>query len=415
MEKKFSIPVSMKVNQEQFNYLKEELIKLGYEVTLESTVRDNAGSPNILITQYTHNNNFTNTFDYRDSNYIIQEYNPELFLALASMTNNEEFFVGEYITRIRDSHGILNIGDSAVIINVSERNNDFAITIQNDEIGYKHSSGNIRKATKEEIINHFNKLNMNKLKKLPEKWCIACKDNIEARRYFDKNSTRDCYESNYNYGYLHRFNAIDQDITSPGDLRASFHNDEIRSGYTKITFDQFKELVLKESNMDKKLIGYNLKKDCTQFEQASFAIINVRSTEGNTKFVNENGVDFTEDSLYHDWLKEANVLDLWFEPVYESIKKDVQVPVKASKQLVFIISKDHEGYVKENHENKKVSIQSLADMVNYGFGLHGYSAYKIKPVTFDMGCVKNICTSGIEKVIEAYDEFWGTSHLELPF
>lgn len=415
MEKKFSIPVSMKVNQEQFNYLKEELIKLGYEVTLESTVRDNAGSPNILITQYTHNNNFTNTFSYRDSNYIIQEYNPELFLALASMTSNEEFFVGECIIRVKDEHGILNVGDLGVIINVIERGSDFAVTVQNDKNGYMHSTDNIRKATQEEIINHFNKLSMNKIKELPEKWCIACKDNIEARRYFDKNSTRDCYESNYNYGYLHRFNAIDQDITSPGDLRASFHDTYIRTGYTEITFDQFKELVLKESNMDKKLIGYNLKKDCTQFEQASFAIINVRSTEGNTKFANKNGVNFTEDSLYHDWLKEANVLDLWFEPVFESIKKDVQVPVKASKQLVFIISKDHEGYVKENHENKKVSIQSLADMVNNGFELSGYNAYKVKPVTFDMGCVKNICTSGIEKVIEAYDEFWGTSHLELPF
>ena len=327
MEKKFSIPVSMKVNQEQFNYLKEELIKLGYEVTLETLVTDYPGSPNILITQYTHNNNFTNTFSYRDSNYIIQEYNPELFLALASMTSNEEFFVGECIIRVKDEHGILNVGDLGVIINVIERGSDFAVTVQNDKKGYMHSTNNIRKATQEEIINHFNKVNM------------------------------------------------------------------------------------------KKLIGYNLKKDCAQFEQASFAIINSHSVEGNTKFVNKNGVDFTEDSKYCAWLKEANVLDLWFEPVYESIKKDVQVSVKASKQLVFTISKDHEGYVEENQENKKVSIQSLADMVNYGFGLHGYSAYKIKPVTFDMGCVKNICTSGIEKVIEAYDEFWGTSHshLELPF
>ena len=415
MEKKFSIPVSMKVNQEQFNYLKEELIKLGYEVTLESTVRDNAGSPNILITQYTHNNNFTNTFSYRDSNYIIQEYNPELFLALASMTSNEEFFVGECIIRVKDEHGILNVGDLGVIINVIERGSDFAVTVQNDKNGYMHSTDNIRKATQEEIINHFNKLSMNKIKELPEKWCIACKDNIEARRYFDKNSTRDCYESNYNYGYLHRFNAIDQDITRPGDLRASFHSDDIRSGYTKITFDQFKELVLKESNMDKKLIGYNLKKDCTQFLPAILNIIKANGGIHDSLSTYPKGYNFGNNSNTAMWLIEANVLDLWFEPVYESIKKDVQVPVKASKQLVFIISKDHEGYVKENHENKKVSIQSLADMVNYGFGLHGYSAYKIKPVTFDMGCVKNICTSGIEKVIEAYDEFWGTSHLELPF
>lgn len=399
MEKKFSIPVSMKVNQEQFNYLKEELIKIGYEVTLETPLTDDKyNNPNILVTQYSSNNNFTNTFDYRDLNYIIQEYNPELFLALASMTSNEEFFVGECIIRVKDEHGILNVGDLGVIINVIERGSDFAVTVQNDKKGYMHSTDNIRKATKEEIINHFNKLNMNKLKELPEKWCIKITPESKAAlskwRTAGKGLYSDTGYCSHNGGYWSENFPVD---------------------CTEITFDQFKELVLKENSMDKKLIGYNLKKDCTQFEQASFAIINVRSTEGNTKFANKNGVNFTEDSLYHDWLKEANVLDLWFEPVYESIKKDVQVPVKASKQLVFTISKDHEGYVEENQENKKVSIQSLADMVNYGFGLHGYSAYKVKPVTFNMGCVKNICTSDIEKVIQAYDEFWGTNFYDLPF
>ena len=398
MEKKFSIPVSMKVNQEQFNYLKEELIKLGYEVTLESTVRDNAGSPNILITQYTHNNNFTNTFSYRDSNYIIQEYNPELFLALASMTSNEEFFVGECIIRVKDEHGILNVGDLGVIINVIERGSDFAVTVQNDKNGYMHSTDNIRKATQEEIINHFNKLSMNKLKELPEKWCIKITPESKAAlskwRTAGKGLYTDTGYCSHNGGYW---------------------TSNFPVGCTEITFDQFKELVLKESNMDKKLIGYNLKKDCTQFLPAILNIIKANGGIHDSLSTYPKGYNFGNNSNTAMWLIEANVLDLWFEPVYESIKKDVQVPVKASKTLIFTISKDHEGYVKENHENKKVSIQSLADMVNYGFGLHGYSAYKIKPVTFDMGCVKNICTSGIEKVIEAYDEFWGTSHLELPF
>jgi hypothetical protein len=409
MKKQFSIPVSMKVNQEQFDYLKKELIKLGYKITLETDIMgDSHNHPNILVIQYTSNNNFTNAFNYRDLDYFIQEYNPELFLALASMTSNEEFFVGESIIRVKDEHGILKVGDLGIITNVINRGHDFGITIQNDEKEHMHSSDNIRKATKEEIITNFLKSNTMELKELPKKWYITTTEesNTAVCDFYDK------YNKSITDRSLGNYFCMDEHGVLNGWM---YRNQSYKKDYTEITFEDFKRLVLKENSMDKRLIGYKLKEDCRQFEKAAFAIINVHSVEGVTKFTCLNGTHFTKDSNYFTWLKEANVLDLWFQPVYEDIKKDVQVSVRASKTLVFTISKDHEGYVTENQENKKVSIVSLVNMIHNGFELDGYNAYKVVPVTFSMGCVKNIYTSDIEKVIEAYDEFWGTYHHDSPF
>jgi hypothetical protein len=409
MKKQFSIPVSMKVNQEQFDYLKKELIKLGYKITLETDIMgDSHNHPNILVIQYTSNNNFTNAFNYRDLDYFIQEYNPELFLALASMTSNEEFFVGESIIRVKDEHGILKVGDLGIITNVINRGHDFGITIQNDEKEHMHSSDNIRKATKEEIITNFLKSNTMELKELPKKWYITTTEesNTAVCDFYDK------YNKSITDRSLGNYFCMDEHGVLKGWM---YRNQNYKKGYTEITFEDFKRLVLKENSMDKRLIGYKLKEDCRQFEKAAFAIINVHSVEGVTKFTCLNGTHFTKDSNYFTWLKEANVLDLWFQPVYEDIKKDVQVSVRASKTLVFTISKDHEGYVTENQENKKVSIVSLVNMIHNGFELDGYNAYKVVPVTFSMGCVKNIYTSDIEKVIEAYDKFWGTYHHDSPF
>jgi hypothetical protein len=409
MKKQFSIPVSMKVNQEQFDYLKKELIKLGYKITLETDIMgDSHNHPNILVIQYTSNNNFTNAFNYRDLDYFIQEYNPELFLALASMTSNEEFFVGESIIRVKDEHGILKVGDLGIITNVINRGHDFGITIQNDEKEHMHSSDNIRKATKEEIITNFLKSNTMELKELPKKWYITTTEesNTAVCDFYDK------YNKSITDRSLGNYFCMDEHGVLNGWM---YRNQSYKKDYTEITFEDFKRLVLKENSMDKRLIGYKLKEDCRQFEKAAFAIINVHSVEGVTKFTCLNGTHFTKDSNYFTWLKEANVLDLWFQPVYEDIKKDVQVSVRASKTLVFTISKDHEGYVTENQENKKVSIVSLVNMIHNGFELDGYNAYKVVPVTFSMGCVKNIYTSDIEKVIEAYDKFWGTYHHDSPF
>lgn len=86
-----------------------------------------------------------------------------------------------------------------------------------------------------------------------------------------------------------------------------------RNGFIQITFEQFKKYVLMKD--DKKIIGYKLKDDCEKYREAacniaglSNAALKVSKSRKNTSFLNGN---VTESSL-----KDAGVLDLWFEPVY---------------------------------------------------------------------------------------------------
>ena len=440
MKKNFNIPVSFEcTSNEQFERLGEELLKIGY-LRYDGVHTNWCCSNKYITTKYAGSDNtigfFNSDFDHRG--FLVQS--EEVFLALASMTSNEEFFVGESIIRLKNEHGILKVGDLGIIINITNKGHDFAITIQNDEREHMHSSDNIRKATKEEIINHFfnlknktetmstNSTNSTSTEQvLPEMWVIKSNPEIfnEIQEVFNIGNRIQplyCYGHSYENNYFYSHNISDRSISifdrNPKSNYAFPKNNVNNNTFQEINIETFRKIVkLKVKNkMEKEIIGYKLKEDCRQFEKAAFAVINANSVEGKTKFdCKVPYIDFTDDSKYCTWLKEANVLDLWFQPVYEDIKKDVQVSVRASKTLVFTISKDHEGYVKENQENKKVSIVSLANMVTNGFKLDGYYAYKVIPVTFSMGCVKNIYTSDIEKVIEAYDKFWGTSHLDLPF
>lgn len=62
----------------------------------------------------------------------------------------------------------------------------------------------------------------------------------------------------------------------------------------------------------KKLIGYKLKKDCKQFEEAACSIIGI---DGFHSFPKD--YDFEDDSDAYRNIKHAKVLDLWFDKVYE--------------------------------------------------------------------------------------------------
>lgn len=84
------------------------------------------------------------------------------------------------------------------------------------------------------------------------------------------------------------------------------------SNYTEITFEQFKTHVLKsEEKMEKKIIGYKLIKP--EYQIFYEKLTGTRNLE--------RLADSLGDLLWVDQavkvMKEAGVLDLWFEPVYE--------------------------------------------------------------------------------------------------
>ena len=99
------------------------------------------------------------------------------------------------------------------------------------------------------------------------------------------------------------------------------------SGYTEITFEQFKKYVLKQGSMEKKLIGYKLVKP--EMHKAASQIM-FGNSAGCYQMDSDSYIPIYMESELQK-LKEAGVLNLWFEPVYEEeFKVGDWVELKAS-------------------------------------------------------------------------------------
>lgn len=147
---------------------------------------------------------------------------------------------------------------------------------------------------------------------LPKKWCI--KLTKENKQTVQNWRIKNHYDCDINEGHFIFENAS-----------WNFNN---KDNELEITFEQFKEHVLKEEIMEKKIIGYKLVK--TEFRDAVRAIVTDKkwfdshfdniSEVGN--FGNIDGhLEYNE--IYIE-IKNAGVLDLWFEPIYE---EEVQLPI----------------------------------------------------------------------------------------
>lgn len=160
---KFTTPVSMQVTQEQFTYLKTELVKLGY--------KSNGCLVANLKHVYTNPGEESNSFStgngewcrHQCRRYFIDHYNPTLFLAIAAMSNEKDGIAGEYW--ICTNEGC----DSGFTTNkiykaLNSLDNYEAFTSDRGEANgwYPNNHNHFRKATKEELINHFTKENMKK-------------------------------------------------------------------------------------------------------------------------------------------------------------------------------------------------------------------------------------------------------------
>lgn len=142
--------------------------------------------------------------------------------------------------------------------------------------------------------------------KLPEKWAIKVvkggeKTNPEVYKW------RDSYF--INKGYIHS---------------DKWYSPKIQKGYTEITLEQFKKHVLKQSDM-KEIIGYKLKNDCKQYEEAALKLINNKTLSFTELGGATDGCLFKINSICEQKYKTAGVLDLWFEPVYEENKPEYKV------------------------------------------------------------------------------------------
>lgn len=190
----FTTPIAMKCTEEQFNGIKDKLVEIGYEY------RDmefyNHG---YIVSNIAGENGVISTLGASvvggRGRTVFKSFNPDLFLALAAMTDKEDGIKGEWW--IHSSGTIyLQITDGVY-------------------------PNNCRKATAQEIIEHFEKKEF----VLPEKWCVKVNEEIANIFYYVDAA-----------GFHHS-----------DRIRTNNWSWHIETGYTEITFDQFKKYVLKET------------------------------------------------------------------------------------------------------------------------------------------------------------------------
>ena len=130
---------------------------------------------------------------------------------------------------------------------------------------------------------------------LPERWAIKSnKDNIgEIDKYYSRQLEYSLYKDDVGE-YFHSHNLADDSLSVMNDdidFAANFKSEEIKHGYAEITFDQFKEHVLKENAISleirKKYLTRN-GKEMTCWEKTSTGRYEC-TNEGDTFYYEKDG------------------------------------------------------------------------------------------------------------------------------
>jgi hypothetical protein len=179
---KYTSDVTMKITKEQFeNDLKPSLIQMGRH---DNTWGGWIEHPYVAVTSKNNKVGNYRGVDYPE--YCIDHYNPELFLALAAMTDSENGNVGEYWKFIDTDYIGGNFTRGKIYKQDKSTINIYEAFIDNKGVGNGLSTskgGNkscFIKATKEEIITHFSKKILNNMKKLPEQFSVYARTKEEA-------------------------------------------------------------------------------------------------------------------------------------------------------------------------------------------------------------------------------------------
>lgn len=313
--KKFKYPLSIHCNNKQEAdqiYLKLEA--LGYSTRYRTSYPFCEGSP-WLLTDFSYEMGILG-FNQNPINTVVHASNPDLVLALAAATEGDEFHEGEYLLKFDDRSvwsSRLNKSDPKGFVS---QNDIVRVTkTQKDEVSdfthlevelkgfrYGHESLSFRKATKEEIIQHFNMNNK-------------------------------------------------QDGCSVG----------------------------------RKITGYKPK---LEFEAAS------RRVESYL----QSG--FSTNSIASETFRKLQVLDLWFDPIYETQKEIITLQYERGS---FEIEVSEEG-IFYRKEDKKLDYEQLKFAINpqTSVQVSGYT-FNHNLTTVDSGCKKKVPVADWQKVLNAYE------------
>lgn len=222
---KFTQDIVMYVTKEQYKKdLEKPLKDLGHRLSKYHLIKNgylvtNDGKDNGILYFYIAKDT------YSSSRYLIESYNPELFLALAAMNNGEDWIVGEYLYYMDE--------EKVFKCTLTEH--------ANSKLGYAGNTHKdiYRKATKEEILEYFKMKNpepgLPPKKEFPEKWCIPIESEAHVK-FWNKEHGR-CLPLDFR-GYItsKQFEPWGG-YTYPKDS-IEFLKEE---GYVQITYKEFKE------------------------------------------------------------------------------------------------------------------------------------------------------------------------------
>ena len=316
MTYKFTQPVSMLVNDEQFIEISKELERIGYENNGQCH-KDNV--KNILI--YTNaggnDNAYSSVYEASSQEFkneynriFISSFNKNLFLHLAALNDDVQFFRKGELIRSKSTTGLEMTVDGVAGYNVNQHP--------------YHT-----KMSKEEILAYY------KMEQIG--------------------------------------------------------NDDV----VLITQKQ-KEMKQEE------IIGYKLIKP--EYVKAACRI------EGYVSFgesiVNGSTITLKGKEKAFDKLKDAEVLDKWFEPVYAVKEVVMSIPYNKGELKILIKNKGHIEIVGES----VVNIEDLRKFLNEDFHkcktkVGGFDTI-VKISHISVGCKKDISIEDVRKVVLAHDELF---------
>ena len=161
---------------------------------------------------------------------------------------------------------------------------------------------------------------------------------------------------------------------------ASFKHYSNTDKYIQVSFNN---IILKHMKKTKEIVGYKLIKP--EYEEAALKIAGLNNWSPSS-MTTEYQL-FRSDCIQK--IREAGVLDLWFEPVYETKEKVIVL----SNGKSVIVNKD--SVKVENIIIKIVSIQNLLNQVSY----LDDTSWRITSNSYDIGCWKNVLRSDLELII----------------
>jgi hypothetical protein len=151
--------------------------------------------------------------------------------------------------------------------------------------------------------------------------------------------------------------------------------------------------------IDKKIIGYTLKKD--KYELISVVNLIINSI---TEWDARNTLTIDSHAYFIKKLTDAGVLDIWFESVYEEEFKDIEI---GEPKCVIRVYK-----TKIVADNKEFSINSISDMHKALYDMYlkpdknnsaWDTTYQVQVLEFKLGCTK-FKIEDLQKIIRTSKE-----------